>query len=533
MKGLIGRIFGEASSTEFNFVVFDPKEVKRTDYVKVWNDSDGWVVAQVLDIVATTDLKEVDVLKGRNAEKETYIAKAYVIGKRDDKGLLRVPKTPLVPGENVFKADKDLIVDVLGLKREGIYLGLIEDTAIKVNLDVNSLVQKHCCILAKTGSGKSYTAGVIIEELIERGVPMFIIDPHGEYASLREPNDNPDELDRMGIYGVSPKGYGNRIRVYVPPNSPFMDKADGVLKLDGLNLTPEEIIELTGITNSTQQALLYQAIKNLKGRDYTIEDIISEVEALKHNARFGLLGHLEKILDSNLFGRDATPIEVLLQKERAVVLDMRGSPPEHQDLIVSRVCSMLFELRKREEVPPGMIVIEEAHNFIPERGFGRTVSTQILRTIASEGRKFGLGLLVISQRPARVDKNVVSQCNTQIILRITNPNDLTAIKKGVEGLTAETVDEIKRLPPGTALVVSPELEKPVIVNIRVRKSKHGGASVSVVRGEKREKRRKEKGREKREKKEKGERKEKGMEREYKGRVEKSEKKGFFRKMFGG
>ncbi|MBO8182471.1 MAG: ATP-binding protein [Archaeoglobus sp.] len=518
MKGLVGRIFGEASSTEFNFVVFDPKEVKRTDYVKVWNDTDGWVVAQVLDIIATTDLKESDVLKGRNAEKEAYVAKAYVIGKRDDNGLLRVPKTPLVPGENVFKADKDLIVDILGLRKKGVYLGLIEDTDIRVNLDVNSLVQKHCCILAKTGSGKSYTAGVIIEELIERGVPMFIIDPHGEYSSLKHANDNPDELEKMGYYGISPRGYADRIRVYVPPNSPFVDKADGVLKLDGLSLTPEEIIELTGITNSTQQALLYQAIKNLKGRDYTIEDVIAEVEELKHNAKFGLLGHLEKILESNLFGRDATPIELLLQKERAVVLDMRGSPPEHQDLIVSRVCSMLFELRKREEVPPGMIVLEEAHNFIPERGFGKTVSTQILRTIASEGRKFGLGLLVISQRPARVDKNVVSQCNTQIILRITNPNDLTAIKKGVEGLTAETVDEIKRLPPGTALVVSPELEKPVIVNIRVRKSKHGGASVSVVR--------------RKGKAEKKERREDKKKKEKRVGKPKSEKKGLLRKMFG-
>jgi hypothetical protein len=504
MKGLIGRIFGEASSTEFSFVVFDPKEVKRSDYVKVWNDTDGWVIAQVLDIIATTDLKESDVLKGRNAEKEAYVAKAYVIGKRDDKGLLRVPKTPLVPGENVFKADKDLIADVLGLRKDGVYLGLIEDTEIRVNLDVNSLVQKHCCILAKTGSGKSYTAGVIIEELIERNVPMFIIDPHGEYSSLKLPNNNPDELERMTLYGISPRGYGDRIRIYVPPNSPFVDKADGVLKLDGLSLTPEEIIELAGITNSTQQALLYQAIKTLKGKDYTIEDVMTEVESLKHNAKFGLLGHLEKILESNLFSRDSTPIELLLQKQRAVVLDMRGSPPEHQDLIVSRVCSMLFELRKRGEVPPGMIVLEEAHNFIPERGFGKAVSTHVLRTIASEGRKFGLGLLVISQRPARVDKNVVSQCNTQIILRITNPNDLSAIKKGVEGLTAEIVEEIRRLPPGTALVVSPELEKPVIVSIRVRKSRHGGASVSVLRREEKE------GKAKREPK----------------------KKGFFRKMFG-
>ncbi len=479
MKGAVGRICGDASPTEFSFIVFDPKSVRHTDYIKAWNDVDGWVMAQVVDIKATSDISESEILQGRNVEKELYLAKAVVIGKRDERGMLRIPKTPFVPGENVFKAEEDLVVDVLGLEKDGIYLGLLDDTQIKVNLDLNSFVQKHCCILAKTGSGKSYTAGVIIEELIEKGAPLFIIDPHGEYATLKEPNRNEGELERMEIFGVKPKGYSN-VMIYVPPNSPFVDRADGVLKLDGTNLTAEEIVELAGITSSTSQALLYQAIKNLKDRNYTIEDVIQEVESIKHNAKWALLGHLEKIVEAGLFNENPTPVNALLQKGKAIVLDMRGIPPEHQDLIVSRICHKLFELRKRDDVPAGMIVLEEAHNFIPERGMGKAVSTPVLRTIASEGRKFGLGLMVISQRPARVDKNVISQCNTQIILRVTNPNDINAIKRGVEGLTAEMVDEVRRLPPGTAIVVSPELERPVIVSVRVRKSMHGGQAVNII-----------------------------------------------------
>jgi len=520
MKGVVGRIYGNASSTEFNFIVLESREVKRTDYVKVWNDVDGWVVAQVLDIKATAEFNEDDALNGKNATKEVYIAKAIVIGKRDENGLLRVPKTPFVPGENVFKADNELIMEALGLEDDGIYIGLLEDHNIKVKLDLNPLVQKHCCILAKTGSGKSYTAGVIIEELLERDVPLLIVDPHSEYASMKYKNDDVDEIEKMDLFGVKPRDYEGKIRVYVPPNSPFLDRADGILKLEGLNLTAEEIIELTGITNSTTQALIYQAIKNLKGKNYSIEDIIEEVENIKHNAKWGLLGHLEKIIESGLFDKDPTPMNILLQKGRAIVLDMRGIPPEHQDLIVSRVCNQLFELRKRGEVPPGMIVIEEAHNFIPERGYGKTVSTPILRTIASEGRKFGLGLMVISQRPARVDKNVISQCNTQIILRVTNPNDVNAIKKGVEGLTAEMVDEVKRLPPGTAIVVSAELEKPIIVKVRIRKSKHGGASISIVK----DKDKKDKGKSKKKESKKAEIKDKGGE---------PKKDSFFKKLFGG
>ncbi len=522
MKGTVGRIYGEASSTNFSFVVFDPRELGRTDYVKVWNDAEGWIIAQVYDIKATADLNESDALQGRDAEKEVYLAKAIVIGKRDENGLLKVPKSPFVPGENVFKADSEIVTEALGLETEGAYIGHLKDSDIRVNIDLNSLIQKHCCILAKTGSGKSYTAGVLVEELLENGVPLFIIDPHGEYSTISESNDDPEEKEKMKKFGIKPKGYGNKIKLYVPPNSPFTDKSDGILKLDGLNLTAEEIIELTGITNPSSTAILHQAIKDLKGKNYTIDDIIAEIEEMKHNSKWTVMGSLEKIKDSGLFGKDATPIQVLLQNGKAIVLDMRGTPPEHQDLIVSRVTSQLFELRKRDEVPAGMIVLEEAHNFIPERGFGKAVSNHVLRTIASEGRKFGLGLMVISQRPARVDKNVISQCNTQIILKVTNPNDINAIKRGVEGLTSDTVEEIKRIPPGTGMVISPELERPIIASIRVKRSKHGGASVNIVKQKSKQKQKP---------------KDKKPKKEEKAQVEeesqKEEKGGFLKKMFGG
>src|SRR5881275_3672792 len=108
----------------------------------------------------------------------------------------------------------------------------------------------------------------------------------------------------------------------------------------------------------------------------------------------------------------------------------------------------MFELRKLGRIPPMMLVVEEAHNFCPQ--VGQVASSKVFRTLASEGRKFGLGLVIITQRPAKVDKNVLSQCNTQLILKVTNPNDLKALASSVEGLTSESEDEIQRLPVGVA-----------------------------------------------------------------------------------
>ena len=93
-----------------------------------------------------------------------------------------------------------------------------------------------------------------------------------------------------------------------------------------------------------------------------------------------------------------------------------------------------------------------------------------------------MGLVVISQRPARVDKNVLSQCNTQITLKITNPNDLKAITDSVEGVTPGLKDEIRDLPVGMA-VITGATDQPLMVDVRVRRSMHGGESIQILERE--------------------------------------------------
>ena len=90
-----------------------------------------------------------------------------------------------------------------------------------------------------------------------------------------------------------------------------------------------------------------------------------------------------------------------------------------------------------------------------------------------------MGVCIVSQRPAKVDKNIISQCNTNIILKVTNPNDLKAIIQSVEGLTTQTCDEIQRLPIGVAMISGAGLQMPVMAEIRTRETNHGGKSVGI------------------------------------------------------
>ncbi len=494
VRGSVGLIFGETGTFEFKAMVFDSSKVYRGSYVKVWHDASTdekdhtWVLGQVMAIKRYSDSFSIEeAMKGQRVNKndDKIVAEVMIIGSRDETGMLRPPVIPFSPGSPIFAADEGLIRAVLGLTGNEMNIGMLEGTNIKVQLSVNSLVQKHCSILAKTGSGKSYTASVLLEEMLDQKIPLLILDPHSEYSSLKVPSEGSSE--DFSRFGVKPKGYGSAITIYTPASKAINPDADELFRLNGMNLTVRDLTSIFPDNfSSTHTGILYEAIQKVRAEmeTYTIDDIIFEVGNDKSKAKWNVINVLEQIKDTNILSPNPTSIDELFQKGKAAVIDFKGVSPEVQGMIVASLCSRLFESRKLNRIPPGMLVVEEAHNYAPEKGFSKTASTDILRTIASEGRKFGLGMMVISQRPARVDKNVLSQCGTQVIMKVTNPNDLKAISKGLEGVTSYVEEELMRLPPGVAMLVSNEIERPVLVDIRIRKSKHGGESVNILKATK-------------------------------------------------
>jgi uncharacterized protein len=484
-EGIVGYIYGDVGSTEFNFAL-NGQNLRKFDYIFAPH-KEGSMLAQVMDIRQHSDLRFDDaatIMKG--GELPNFSAKlsaiAGVIGYRDNKGLLQSPRTPFSAGTAILKADENLIRHVLGLnasKDNGAYLGLLKGHTLKVFLNVDALVQKHICILAKTGGGKSYACGVLVEELLKHKIPLVIIDTHGEYHSLSEANSSRKDQKNMERFGVKKQSYDSQINEYSPVGSRGKLKH---LTLSGINLEAREIIDLLSAKLSGPQiGCLYQAIKEIKEykKVWNIRDMIDAVNRSKSNARWNVIASLESLDSIGVFSENGTKTTDLVVKGKCSTINMKGVPPDVQDVVVARLTKELFDDRKAGKIPPFLMVVEEAHNYCPERGFGSAVSSTILRTVASEGRKFGMGLCIVSQRPAKVDKNIISQCNTNIILKVTNPNDLKAIVQSVEGLTTDTTDEIQRLPIGVALVSGAGLQMPLMAEIRTRETNHGGKSVGI------------------------------------------------------
>ncbi len=171
------------------------------------------------------------------------------------------------------------------------------------------------------------------------------------------------------------------------------------------------------------------------------------------------------------------------------VLNLSGVPFEAQDIVVYNLLKRVFEARvnyvtstpgEKYEFPI-FVVLEEAHRFIPPKTHRTTYSSSIIRTIAAEGRKFGVYLIVISQRPSKIDSDVLSQCQSQIVLRIVNPIDQQTIRESSEAFTEVLLKNLPALNVGEAIIVGPIVKCPVMVKIREKRlTYHGGGDLPVA-----------------------------------------------------
>jgi len=477
----VGRIFGDVGLGQFQLSLTLP--VERGDYLTVDDELHGPVLCQLDDLHRKSDLsldRARQLIPSQEATvQETLLGTARIIGYRDGQGLVKLPTIPFRSGAHVFRAEEPLIASVLGLTHKldaGAYVGLLRNHRLRVELDINQLVQRHVSVLAKTGGGKSYLLGVLIEELLRHKVTCLIIDPHGEYGSLRIP------AEKNGVparFGVESQGFGRQVQEYSP--DPTLNPSAKPLTFSLRHIDPRDLLVFMGLTNvKTYLAPLKQIIEAVETSrpDYTMKDLVRAADSLEGAAGDQLRERLEYLEQTKLLAPQGTSLNDLVQKGQATLVNLRGVAPDVQELVVARIATTLFENRKKGRIPPLFLVVEEAHNFAPQQG--TATCSRILKNIASEGRKFGLGLCVVTQRAARIDKSVLSQCNTQLILQVTNPLDLKAIAQSIEGLTAGMTEMIQSLPVGVALVTGGGYHTPLFCEVRPRATRHGGESVRIV-----------------------------------------------------
>ena len=410
------------------------------------------------------------------------------------------PRIPPNPGDPVFLASSATLSAMLSPKQQtqagSAHIGSLltrEAGAVPVVLSVKDVVSTHLAILASTGSGKSYTAGVLVEELLRpyNRAAVLIVDPHGEYHTLQSIHDDPRFRHE--------DGYRPEVKIFPPER----------IKVRFSTLTEADIKYL--LPEGTSDKMLhflgqaYRGLTNRPGGDrrlWTIHDLMDEVKAQKYESERGessnassidgLLWRLASRFDKphGIFdGTEHLDLKELFQPGRCAVLQLSDIEQDEQQVIVGTLLRRVNKARMqtvRQTIPPNheeyinypvFTLLEEAHRFAPA-GLS-VVSTNILKQILSEGRKFGVGIGLITQRPGKLDQDVLSQCMTQIIMRIVNPIDQDTIAKSVEGAGRQLLDELPALTKGQAIISGVGINTPVLCRVRPRLTEHGGETIDA------------------------------------------------------
>jgi len=458
------------SSSEFCFVIKDVKgiPVRKGQFVQLETE-EGLLVARVSEIIKTNRyfMRAESVSEYEKSGRplmdvfpvdrwEYLVANATALGIYSDGKQKRV-SFPSSPGQKVYEIDEKILFSFLGLDQEkGLAIGEVEFHNIDTRLNLTKLFQKHCTILSQTGFGKSHLVSVLIEEILERkeefGRPaVIVIDPHGEYSGFSE-----DEK------------FLTRTKVFDEKN----------ISIATCGLSANQICEFQPFISSVERRELGKIIEKMDERKnaFDLNELIAEVEIseIKPVTKAPLVSWLSDLNSTGFFKNiDSPNLDELAVAGQLSVLDLSEfTHLRDRQIIVANVARKLFAARRKNKIPPFIFIVEEAHQFAPEgEEKSGAISKNIIETIAREGRKFNACLVLVSQRPIQLSTTALSQCNSHIILRVSNPYDLDHIGKSCEGVTKDVLEMMPGLKVGEAFVTGEVVNYPLLVKVRERISK--------------------------------------------------------------
>ncbi|RLF28883.1 MAG: hypothetical protein DRN14_03370 [Thermoplasmata archaeon] len=398
------------------------------------------------------------------------IAMIRVLGVIKDGKLGGLPKRPISVLSEVRKARPAEISSIL--QKGHLEIGhVLSDPSIKVKIDVNRMVARHLAILSMTGGGKSNTVALLASELGKMGGTVVILDFHNEYV-------------------VTGNRFGDAPAFVIDP------------KLNPRQIEPEKLIEIIGLNpNATnQRTLFHQIYEYLKSRDKPLLQIMSKIledmakgegfpEELnevydrfkgKKDSIYGLKNRIDYFLKrhKSILNDRASKVIDMIQEEMVNIVRVGLLPDYVIDVFVGTLLSDILLARKayfltkedhhtssdRVLKKPIFVILEEAHILVDSKR--KTMTKDAVIRIAREGRKFGVGLALVSQRPSSMDQDVLSQMNSIIALRMISKKDKNAVAEASDQVDEAMVESLSSLNPGEALLIGPFVPFPFFAKIR-------------------------------------------------------------------
>jgi len=378
----------------------------------------------------------------------------------------------------VYLAQPGDLAQVYAPPREAaIPVGTIhQDSAIPAFLLTNDLLGKHFSIVGTTGSGKSCAVATILRSVIESNpnAHVMLLDPHCEYAHafpeeaiVLSPGDglhlpywlfNFEELAEVLFNGAQrPEQWKILSEAVLSAKLAFFGKAAADRHVSIDTPVPYRISDLIryldhtmGSLNRPDSVANYQLVK-------------TRMTALQNDVRFGFMFGNSLTLRDDMSEILSQLFRIPVSGKPITILDLSGVPSEVLNVVVSVICRLTFDFSIWSDTQmPITIVCEEAHRYAPrDKDAGFEPVKRALARIAKEGRKYGVSLCVVSQRPSDLDPSLLSECNTLFALRMTNQEDQDIVRGSLPEASHGLMKFLPALRNGEAIVVGEGVSMPM------------------------------------------------------------------------
>ncbi len=406
------------------------------------------------------------------------VARLDLIGElRSDNGKARfqrgVTEYPNIGDEAQLLPDSALRT-VYGLAdADRAHIGdLQQNPEIPVHIDIDQLVSRHFAILGATGVGKSSGVAIILQKILDSrpNLRIFLVDPHNEYAkcfgdkaqvltprNLRLPFWLFNFEETIDVFFGGRPGVDEEIEILsevIPlAKSAYLQYRQNSQSTLSKRRDPRDV----GFTADTPVpyriedliTLLDERMGKLENRNSRMmyHKLIGRIQTFRNHPRYAFMFENANIGGDTMAEILGNLFRLPTQNNPMTIMQLAGFPAEVVDSVVSVLCRMAFDFGLWSDgVAPLLFVCEEAHRYAPadkKVGFGPT--RRALSRIAKEGRKYGVFLGLVTQRPAEIDPTIISQCSTFFVMRLANDRDQELIRSAVSDAAANLLSFIPSL----------------------------------------------------------------------------------------
>ena len=501
----LGKVAPGTTPLSVEMVAYSDATPKVGDYVLIEDESIR-LLGMVTEVVrGAFEFERDDLLRAEHYDRILHLldkpsnwvkASIRIIGMLEGDGLAGLPKVPVSPAAEVKVAPKEILESIFKpAGGEGVRIGgLITRDDVNVYLNPDEILSRHLAILAVTGAGKSNAVAVILEEILRMGGVALLFDVHSEYSDIAfdcsncyvesvEPKIDPNTLsldETARLIGIS---YESAAKMYIYLKRAYNSskrllrsgELGNYMRRAGMNADPYDT--LAGI-----HAIVKLSLD--EGRSSDDENLL-KYDSRDKDSVMSLLARIEHVRErySRVIFPYAGEIVDHLNYGKLVVVDLGNLDSELTDIVVGKTLLTLLQRAKamrmghdKDGIPiPVLTVLEEAHALIPSNE--RTYTSSAAAQIAKEGRKFGVGLCLVSQRPKGLNPDILSQMVNKIVLRIIEPEDQAYVRRTTEFLSEEMLSYLPSLDVGEAIVVGPMVRIPALVKVRLSGAKRRGESL--------------------------------------------------------